>query len=353
VELSQTSPCTLTVKFDKFETQCSFPFPIDYGICKVHLSRAQGWIEVTAAFLNASNRGSFKSNQFPVTCGHGSELYSFLPYINFRRLPQLDFSKAITPSIPDHLNSMFSQQERIDTGGFMAKIKHMIRHLLLGPLIASDNMGLIIRLAPLDKDMPILLFIKGVYLDYNSESLIGEAYVLPITPDNMSAQSLLSIHPKLDVDKDTMKWWRFVLPAMVEQCRDWQHSMNCEYRKEGIPRKGLVSICSCGEQSLGIEFTAAVPGREMFPKVTRIAISPFFPVSFLETVAHKPVPMAGVHTPSIPTDQVELDGMLGCRMCDEKIAKRCGKCMCVAYCSRECQAKDWKEHKKVCVAKSG
>ena len=48
-------------------------------------------------------------------------------------------------------------------------------------------MGYIIHLTPLDdKDIPILLFIKGVYLDYNSESLIGEDYILPITPDNIS-----------------------------------------------------------------------------------------------------------------------------------------------------------------------
>lgn len=352
VELSQTSPCTLTVQFDKFKNQVSFPFPVDYGTSKVRLSRAQGWIEVKAAFLTASNHGYFKSNHFPVTRGHDSKLYSFLPHINFRRLPQLDFSRAITPSIPDHLMSMFSQaQESIATGGFMAKVKHMIRRILLGPSMASSNKGHVIRLAPLDdKDMPILLFVKGVYLDYNSESLVGEAYVLPVTPDNTSAQSL---HPKLDADNDTMKWWRSVLPAMVEQCRDWQHSTNCEYRTEGIPRKGLVSICSCGEQPLGNEVAAAVAGMEAIPKVTRIAISPFFPVSFLETV---PVPAARVHTSSVPTGQVEglqLDGMSSCKMCGKKNAKKCGKCMRVAYCSRECQVNDWKEHKKVCIAKGG
>lgn len=208
---------------------------------------------------------------------------------------------------------MFSQQDTIDTGGFMAKIKDMIRHLLLRPLAASGNMGYVIRLAPPDdKDLPILLFIKGLYLDYNSESLIGEAYVLPVTPSKAWAQSL---HPKLDMDNDTTKWWRSVLPAMVEQCRDWQHTTNCEYRTEGIPRKGLVPICACGEQPLGIEFASAVPGREAIPKVTKIAISPFFPVSFLETVGHKPVPASRAHAPSVSTGQVEGlqldDGMSG------------------------------------------
>src|SRR6202035_4529246 len=138
--------------------------------------------------LDASNRAYFKSNPFPVSPDQDSELYSFLPYINFHRLPRLDFSGAITPSIPDHLRSMFSQHKRIDTGDRMAKIKHMIHRLLLSSFVATDNMGYIIRLTPLDdEDMPTLLLIKGVYLDYNSESLVGEGYVLPITPDNASA----------------------------------------------------------------------------------------------------------------------------------------------------------------------
>ena len=33
--------------------------------------------------------------------------------------------------------------------------------------------------------------------------------------------------------------------------------------------------------------------------------------------------------------------------------KQCGACQTVAYCSRECQKSDWKEHKKVCVGKGG
>ena len=32
--------------------------------------------------------------------------------------------------------------------------------------------------------------------------------------------------------------------------------------------------------------------------------------------------------------------------------KKCGRCMLVGYCSRECQQKDWKEHKKICGMKT-
>lgn len=39
-----------------------------------------------------------------------------------------------------------------------------------------------------------------------------------------------------------------------------------------------------------------------------------------------------------------------CKVCGiyQKGIKRCAKCHNVNYCSRECQASDWKEHKKIC-----
>jgi hypothetical protein len=33
---------------------------------------------------------------------------------------------------------------------------------------------------------------------------------------------------------------------------------------------------------------------------------------------------------------------------EEKKLKTCGKCKRVAYCSKECQKEDWKDHKKNC-----
>lgn len=37
-----------------------------------------------------------------------------------------------------------------------------------------------------------------------------------------------------------------------------------------------------------------------------------------------------------------------CRVCYEPAGLRCSKCVVVWYCSRECQKKDWKSHKKMC-----
>ena len=37
-----------------------------------------------------------------------------------------------------------------------------------------------------------------------------------------------------------------------------------------------------------------------------------------------------------------------CAVCGEAAKQRCSKCKGVWYCSRECQLKNWKEHKKMC-----
>jgi hypothetical protein len=42
-----------------------------------------------------------------------------------------------------------------------------------------------------------------------------------------------------------------------------------------------------------------------------------------------------------------------CNLCSAQISKplRCGRCLCVVYCNKECQKEDWKEHKIVCKPK--
>ena len=45
-------------------------------------------------------------------------------------------------------------------------------------------------------------------------------------------------------------------------------------------------------------------------------------------------------------------GNAGCAICSNSTARfRCSRCDLVAYCSAECQKKDWKEHKLTCLTK--
>ena len=42
------------------------------------------------------------------------------------------------------------------------------------------------------------------------------------------------------------------------------------------------------------------------------------------------------------------DIVMLCEVCDDNPGRKCTKCQAAYYCSRECQRKDWKQHKKIC-----
>ena len=49
---------------------------------------------------------------------------------------------------------------------------------------------------------------------------------------------------------------------------------------------------------------------------------------------------------------LELNDKKTCNVCKKKgKMKKCSRCRSTYYCSRECQVKDWEEHKKVCKKK--
>ena len=41
-----------------------------------------------------------------------------------------------------------------------------------------------------------------------------------------------------------------------------------------------------------------------------------------------------------------------CKVCGKVARQKCGRCVSVRYCSRECQVQDWKTHKPVCGGSS-
>ena len=46
---------------------------------------------------------------------------------------------------------------------------------------------------------------------------------------------------------------------------------------------------------------------------------------------------------------VDINTVHACNVCDsETNLKRCARCKKVAYCSRNCQKKDWKTHREKC-----
>jgi len=87
------------------------------------------------------------------------------------------------------------------------------------------------------------------------------------------------------------------------------------------------------------------------------AISPIFGVPYLEELRIPDemeelgseideLKIAGAVEGEDTSRKVQGDSV--CNRCLKVAAKKCANCETVRYCSRECQRRDWKEHKRIC-----
>lgn len=353
VTVSQQSPSTLTIAFSNVRIPCSFPFPVIEQDTKVRVSRKSGSLEVITPLVTNSNRGFFRSHPFPIVRQQFEPRIQspFLPYIDFRKLQKFDISDK-TAELQLHLNSMFSDAEnatKSTTGQFdsLGCLKDSICRMLLSPS----------RVFRIRERIPgsavFVFFIAGFHFDFNSQSIVVDAYVkcLPPVPGvHPSISALISPTPnEYWISDRDMNFWRSVLPALAERCRDWEHTPQCEYL--GSERQEpLGSLCSCGHGKIAEDFPES--WKRDASDVTRIAISPLFPLPYIEST-QSPAPQTTEISNSVNenTDPA-MDKKPRCRVCQKQPAKSCARCRDAAYCSRECQVKDWKEHKKHCRSES-
>lgn len=114
--------------------------------------------------------------------------------------------------------------------------------------------------------------------------------------------------------------------------------------------KRISSLCSCGKGKLA-----------KLPSATKIVIAPIFAVPYLEKtrglyeylfreIERDDMQRMGrfVEMMEPVTDEgLKEMGRAKCVVCLNR-SEKCGRCDVVSYCSRECQARDWKSHKSVC-----
>ena len=274
--------------------------------------------------------------------------------VNIDRCPSLKPSE--NPGAPKwlipHVSLMFSHRERAlrekespsleDT---FVNLKDYLHTLLLSAAgIRSPVRSVFALQNTTTGELLTIILVAGLRLDVGSHTILADAWVAPGT---MAIQEIMKQLEPLDVvvvkiDPEESEAWRYLLPLLVERCRTWAHKPSCEYLMHGTiplyPDAGAdpdkSPFCSCG---VGV-------GTETFPKrfksvapyATRAAISPLFAVGYLERVGM---------TSDTPTDQGR------CKACGKQggSLSLCGKCKTVRYCSKECQVKDWKVHKKNCV----
>lgn len=189
-----------------------------------------------------------------------------------------------------------------------------------------------------------IFFISDLRFDLHSHTMICDGYVLPLTHDIMpKIEKVLGklVHEgnlvNVTVLDGEMQAWKQLLPALVERCRSsWKHGEACEYESQNkIPLAEVMErdpLCSCG-RGKDVEGMSKVALWSKFaPYVTRVALSPLFAVSYLETVGRDP----------------EARKCFVCRRKGQPKLMTCTVCKKVRYCSTACQRRDWKVHKIRC-----
>ncbi|KAF8551991.1 hypothetical protein OG21DRAFT_1604998 [Imleria badia] len=327
VKLEQMPTHGTRLCVDKYTEKIYFPMPVDAANAKFRVARKSMYIELilplAISMLIRNARAIAK--RFYTVLDAGTPTSWNVHRVNLDRCPRLKPGNPEAPKwLVPHVTLMFSHRERD------------LREKESPSPDDTFNMSTGQRLA--------LIFVADLSLDVGSHTVVADAWVAPGTTTVQEKLTRLNIAGvvTIKIDPDESEAWRYLLPLLVERCRTWTHRPSCEYLTQGTiplspdagadPEKS--PFCSCG---VGVG-TETLPQRfkSLAPYATRVAISPLFAVPYLEKVG----------MPSdAPTDQVR------CRSCGKQGGSLsvCAKCKTVRYCSKECQVKDWKDHKKNCV----
>lgn len=268
-----------------------------------------------------------------------------------------------------HISLAFSDRERTERDSRVmdpiTNIKESMHSIfvqsigLQGPV----KIGLFSLHRTSDRRNDTLIFITGMRLDLAGHTVVADAFVLP-SHGNLLDRLAKSMPPlplcEVNVKDEVCIAWKVLLPSLVERCRTWEHAPNCAYTVQGkVPlstKTGESPICECGKGKVTDAFRRRKEWAPFLPYVTRVALSSLFAVSYLESVAGGLGAVVGAARSRVPDPgpgpSRSIENSVRCSTCNNSLsaskAMVCSKCKTAVYCSRECQAKDWKTHKPLC-----
>jgi MYND finger len=299
-----------------------------------------------------------KLNPYPVIPAQGILQPWSIHRLNLEKLPILNRNATnIATWFNIHVGSTLSSRERSmrkkNKQDAIMYVKDTIHAMFIGAVGTqqkeqSKRYRLFCLRDERTNNSDTIFFINCIRFDLASHTLVCDAYVLSLTArfiESFSQPFGQLVHRSemvnVPVYEGEMESWKQLLPALAERCRTtWTHGPNCEYKaKNKISLTEAMEenpLCSCGAGK-GVEGMEKVELWKPFaPHVTRIALSPLFAVSYLETVGRSP----------------ETRKCARCRRKGNPHLKECGGCKQARYCSPACQKTDWKRHKPTCKGSS-
>ncbi|KAI1612183.1 hypothetical protein EDD36DRAFT_277223 [Exophiala viscosa] len=388
VNVQQMSPFRLrfNIGLNGFQQDVRLPMPFSMSGGKTRVARTSAYLEFIGTVASPTETMSRTDGMTPLSLTEGKPLLETLPYVSLDSLPILDIQK--TENITKHnwmgmyLITMFSARERAERDRCQKMNitpddgRISFKDSLFGMFMVStgaargspkqDVFALCLKGVPA---MQYLICVSSIRIDISSHSIVLDAALLPITKQNEHATAnflgarLQSNLQAIEIDENELAVWQHVLPAFAERCRDWQHRHFCEYDKAeaSVPlstERGEDALCSCGRGKFPKGYNQHILGWDKITQhCTRIAITPLFPVPFVEKV----LDLAAITDKNQEPSEEEFDettmanmlnGKKGCWNCGKEGVKllKCGKCMVAEYCSKDCQRSAWKEkgHKQAC-----
>ncbi|KAK0243382.1 hypothetical protein EDD85DRAFT_814852 [Armillaria nabsnona] len=342
ITATQKTSCQVEFQFDGFCHSVAFPYPIDGAKIKLRIARKSHYIEVCAPISNPKVLDSLSFNYVPIPMLQVPWLWS-MHYLSLSPLPVIDVNGNLE-WIRQHISLIFSEREcrlrdlpaaqREDT---LLAIKDTFFTLIFASAGIDIPREHIVCLMDEDTNLPeIVIFLRHLRLDLTSHTVVVDCFVLPFTKGVDWAWEVLNRKSMLIIKTHSaeIRAWKQMLPAITECCRTWRHTNNCEYLARGIPASVDISetpLCSCGlGHGASSYFKDSGLDKRLCNYVTAAAISPFFALSFLESMGRSQIRCAA-------QDCSKTEGL-----------KRCARCRMISYCSALCQKSDWKRHKAVC-----
>ncbi|EED84255.1 predicted protein [Postia placenta Mad-698-R] len=305
--VKQVSPSTMRLILDGRVQDVMYPFPVIGGQNKLRLARKSLYIEVVVPVYGPFQPEGMKLNPFTVAAIQGTlDLWS-IHRLNLSTLPVLDTKASkLADWLNPHIGSMMSKRERSLRKKHKEDILMYVKDTIHAILVRASGIqeGPPCRLFALrdhtTKNSDTVIFVDNIKYDMHCHTVVCDGFVLPLTSHLLRRLeqpfcNLITPGRMVDVAVfgEEMRAWKQLFPALAERCRtSWTHGPNCEYRSQGqIPlteEMELDPLCSCGRGRDTEAMQAVDVWRPFAPHVTRIAISPLFAVSYLETIGRDP-----------------------------------------------------------------